>query len=115
MKILTRARGLQLTDELSSHSTDQIRTALGRFADRLRRVEITLLDVNGPRGGIDKECKIMVVLEGVGTLVIRERSDSAFAAISNAADRCRQAVSRTLDRVQYARRGRGARPVRTAG
>ena len=36
----------------------QVGRALQRFGPRITRVDVRFRDVNGPRGGIDKECEI---------------------------------------------------------
>ncbi len=70
--------------------------ALGRFGDQVRRVSIYLADVNGPRGGVDKLCRIAAELPGHGRAVVEGVDDSLSAAIDRTADRVGQAVSRRL-------------------
>ena len=35
----------------------RVSRALARFSHRISRVDVTLLDENGPRGGVDKSAK----------------------------------------------------------
>lgn len=49
--------------------------ALSRLSQHVREVEVQLHDLNGPRGGIDKRCRVMVHLER-GPAVIVEDVDS---------------------------------------
>jgi len=70
----------------------------GRFEDRIRLVIVRLLDVNGPRGGIDKQCRIKLELIPSGNLVIHEASADLAAAIDRGADRIGHAISRKLHR-----------------
>ena len=76
----------------------RFRFALGRFAPRIGRVTITMADVNGPRGGLDKRCRVVVGLVPRGH-VIAEVSDRSYDAAScRAADRVGHAVGRELER-----------------
>jgi hypothetical protein len=60
MSVWVRSRGFELTDALRAHAERRLRYALGRFRMRLRSVILRLDDVNGPRGGNDKRCQIVV-------------------------------------------------------
>lgn len=83
--------------------------ALGRFAGRVRSLHVTLTDLNGPRGGLDKHCRIAIRLERLGRLIVIEDVDAEpEAAISRAAERAARAVTRAVDAAA------SWRPLRTA-
>lgn len=78
--------------------------ALGRFTPRIRSLSVHLRDLNGPRGGVDKQCLIAIRLERPRQVVVIEDVDQeAEAAISRAAERASRAVGRV---VQAGRPGR---------
>ena len=58
MQVEIRGMGVTRSDALWAHVERRARFALGRFADRVVRVKIQLADVNGPRGGVDKRCRV---------------------------------------------------------
>lgn len=71
--------------------------ALGRFADRVRSTSVRLTDLNGPRGGLDKQCRVLVRLAWPKRLIVVEEVDAdGPAAISHAAARVARAVSRAV-------------------
>lgn len=71
--------------------------ALGRFADRVRSTSVRLIDLNGPRGGLDKQCRVLVRLAWPNRLIVVEEVDAdGAAAISHAAARVARAVSRAV-------------------
>jgi putative sigma-54 modulation protein len=74
--------------------------ALGRFGDRVGRVTVHLVDVSGPRGGVDKRCRVVVEVPGHGAVVVEEADADLNALIDRAADRIGQAVRRRLDRAR---------------
>jgi ribosome-associated translation inhibitor RaiA len=55
-------------------------------------------DVNGPRGGVDKSCRIKVVLSGLPSVVVEEQHESLHAAFDRALDRVQRTVRETLRR-----------------
>ncbi|MBA4066598.1 MAG: 30S ribosomal protein S30 [Isosphaera sp.] len=74
--------------------------ALGRFGDRVGQVAVHLSDVNGPRGGVDKRCRVVVELPGHGPVVVEEADADLDALIDRAADRVGRAVVRRLVRAR---------------
>lgn len=71
---------------------------LGKFAGAIERTSVRVEDVNGPRGGIDKRCRIKVVVSGLPSVVIEERHHSVQAAMDRALARTERAVRQTLQR-----------------
>jgi putative sigma-54 modulation protein len=102
MLIQIRTHGVERSAELEAHIDRQLQFALGRFADQIRTIAVHLADLNGPRGGIDQECRLHVVpskrdgLDARGGLVIEELDRDIYAAIARASDRAGRAVSRHL-------------------
>ncbi len=72
--------------------------ALSRFASRISRMRVTVADLNGPRGGIDKRCTVEVQLASAGTLTADVADETLESAISRAADRIARRVREELHR-----------------
>lgn len=98
MKIAMSGRKFKLTTELQEHVDRRVRFALGRFGTVVDRVDVSLSDVNGPRGGLDKRCQIVVKTRGAGEVVVDDHDRDLYAAVSRASDRIGRAVARTLER-----------------
>ena len=62
MKLLILDRNGLLSDEGQEYARRRIHFALSRFATKIDRVTAVFSDDNGPRGGIDKVCRITVKL-----------------------------------------------------
>lgn len=71
---------------------------LGKFARAIERVSVRIKDVNGPRGGIDKLCRIKVVLSGLPSVVVEQQHASLQAAVERALRRTERAVKRNVQR-----------------
>jgi hypothetical protein len=72
--------------------------ALARFDSRVSEVEVVVEDLNGPRGGIDKACRITAKLHRSNDVTISDRDEDLFRCISRAADRVGRAVARAIAR-----------------
>lgn len=71
--------------------------ALGRFASRIRSLRVRLTDLNGPRGGLDKQCLVTVRLDRPRRVIVIEDVDPDEAvAMSRAVERAARAVSRAV-------------------
>jgi ribosomal subunit interface protein len=101
MRLDIRGRHLRLTLALQQHVTRRLRFALGRFDGSLRRVVVRVSDVNGPRGGVDKVCRVHLDVAG-RPITIDERDQDLYAAIDRAAERAGRATERTLSRLRAA-------------
>lgn len=98
MKFEVRGRGIEVTEEWTLRAARQVGFAFDRFGDRLASVVVQLHDRNGPKGGVDKHCD--VVVRGVRGFEVRGSADSddVGAAIDAAVERAARAVTRYLDR-----------------
>ena len=106
MQLRIRGVNYGLDDGLKDHIERRLRFALGRFAARIHRLTVRLTDVNGPRGGLDKHCRIAVALVPRGMVMVEGAGDDPFALVAGAAKRAGRAVRRELER---RRRGRNPR------
>ncbi len=100
MQIDVRFHGLQSSHALRRHITKRLNNHLGRFSHELTRVIVRIGDVNGPKGGVDKRCKITVRGPRVGTSTLDELSNNAYAAVNNAVHRLTRAVGRRIERAR---------------
>lgn len=96
MKIAIHASRFKLSAALQAHTLDRLRLALVHVRHRVRSVTVRLSDLNGPRGGIDKQCGVHVSINGVGDVVAAERDADLYAAIVRAAARIGRSVERRL-------------------
>lgn len=97
MKVAIHGHGLQVGPEQQERVGRRLGFALGRFGDHIARVTVYLTDVNGPRGGADKRCKVVAEARGCGPVVVEDADADLDVAIDRAADRVGRAVRRRLD------------------
>ena len=100
MQIDIEARDFPLTEALRSHAERRLRFALTCCGEHIRRVAMRLSDVNGPRGGADKRCRLQVVLAGLPDVVVEDTEADLYVAIDRATDRAGRTLVRKIDRRQ---------------
>ena len=98
MQLEMRGVNYDLDDELKDHIERRLRSALGRFAARIDRLTVRLSDVNGPRGGIDKRCRVAVALVPRGVVMVEGSGADPFTLVADAAKRAGRSVRRALER-----------------
>lgn len=69
---------------------------LGKFSHSIERVSVRVKDINGPRGGRDKNCRIKVVLAGLPSIIVEEQERSVSAAINGALAKAEKTTKRQL-------------------
>ena len=104
MKMHIQARGFSLTDALREQAERRLRFALGSLAGRIRHVAMWLEDENGPRGGLDKRCRVKLAIEGQAPVVIEHLENDLYAAIDLATSRAGRTLARRLQRSLHLRR-----------
>jgi putative sigma-54 modulation protein len=100
VQILDRNVGITPGQQESSERCLQY--AFDRFSSHIRSVDVSLSDVNGPKGGDDLLCRMRIALHGKGDLVVEGKGASVEAVVAETADRASLAVSRRLDRLRDA-------------
>jgi len=103
-------QGTQRPAGLPEHIERRLRFALARFGNRVERVVVFLQDRNGPKGGIDKVCRILAKVQGCGSMIAAVADSDWTAAVDRATTRIGHTVARQVGRA----RDRSGRPPRSA-
>lgn len=104
MKVDIYAKGFEMSAALNEHVMRRMIFAAGWAHAWVREIAVRLSDENGPRGGRDKRCVIIVKLVGgSGDLVIEDVQTDPYIAVDCAADRLGQTLSRRLARLRARR------------
>lgn len=97
MNVSVRSIGLDLSHALHAYARRKLTAILQKHSDKLVQATVRLADENGPRGGEDKRCSVVVQLGG--RHVISESVDAdPYAAIDAACRRLAHTLRRGLAR-----------------
>lgn len=100
MKIKVQARRFALTKSLKEYVKRRLNFALDSRGNDIQQVTVTLSDVNGPKGGEDKHCQVLVKISGQNDVVVSDKQADMYAAIDKVAGRTSRTVSRRIERLQ---------------
>lgn len=104
MEVHLLARQFPLTPALRSYAERRLRCALAFARDKVGDVVVRLGDINGPRGGQDMACQILVAVPGRPTLVVRDVQDDLYTAIDRAVKRTAWKVRQMMMQRRYVER-----------
>ncbi len=105
MLIQIHASGFKLNGALRHLFEEKIVSSLTRFANRIGKVDAYLVDVNGPKGGIDKLVRLVVEVSRKPTIVIEEKGEQWIELLDSVTERGEQTVGRQI-RKSYSRTDR---------
>lgn len=83
-----------LGDWNREHLQNRLRRSLARFVHRIESVTVSFEDVNGPRGGIDIQCRIRLLMFPRGEINVSAVGKSAYLAMHNAIQRAKRRLRR---------------------
>jgi putative sigma-54 modulation protein len=86
------AVGERLRDQIEG----RLESALSRLDGWVQKATVYLDDVNGPRGGVCKLCRVVVTANGIEKVVVTEMGESVQASTSRAIRRSVSALKRRL-------------------
>ena len=98
MQLNIRFSGGKRTDFGDYDYEHVLLSALERFRHRMKQVCLYVEDVNGPRGGIDKQVRCVLHLRRMPPIVIQDQDESMAALIYRVANRASYSLSRKADR-----------------
>ncbi len=80
--------------------TSIVTDAVGRYADRITRVEVHLSDVNAAKHGErDKRCMMEARIGGLAPIAVTNEADSLELAMEGAAEKLERAIGRVLGKL----------------
>ena len=91
---------IKTSDAQHDYIMTKVGAAAGRLKDATCAIEVRLTDLNGPKGGVDKQCSIVVTPPGLPTLRVAEQATEYYAAIDAAAATLRTSLARSLERTK---------------
>ena len=99
MNLQFTLRGIELDQSQTEVLRRKAEFAFSRCCQQLISMEVVLEDVNGPRGGDDKICRLILRFSGQPTTILEERGPSILAVASAAMDRAAHTLARRNEKV----------------
>ena len=81
---------------LISYIMRRIESGFDRFESRIRRLRVRVEDINGPRGGADKQVRLTLSVTPTGTVSVKGVAADTYAAVDQVIERSKHAVARRI-------------------
>lgn len=108
IEFVIRASQPDTVDALREYVAHRLSFVLRRFAPRIRRITVRVLDLNGPRRGVDSRCSMTVDLIDGRRIFVNVTTAWPFASVTQAVHRLNRAIRRGFTHAA-AYRGRARR------
>lgn len=92
MKTQVISQKVMLTGWMRELVERRIKRALHRFTHKIEEVIVTFEDLNGPRGGMDIQCRLRLLLHPRGEINVTAVDTTPYLALGDAAQRAKQLV-----------------------
>ena len=106
MIISTSSHNILLSGDLDEYVAQTMHNSLDRLSEDILSIDVFMKDVNGPKGGIDKQVVIRIHLRNRRQLVVETLGDNLRSALRRGAKRAKRAVRRSLDKSRRVERQR---------
>ncbi|WP_428034652.1 HPF/RaiA family ribosome-associated protein [Amphritea sp.] len=100
MKINLKVRHVSIKKGLEEYIRRRMTFALASRYDQTDQIDVTLSDINGPRGGEDKRCQVRILIAGQRDILIDDVRQNWQEAIDSAASRASRTLTRRLARIR---------------
>ena len=113
MQIQVHTSGFDLTPAIAAWTHAKVARSLRRLSEDVSRVDVYLKDLNGPKGGADKEAALRLKTRGSAPIFVDARKTNLYAAIESAASSAKRCLQRSHKKQRAVLRGR-SRELRLA-
>lgn len=100
MQIQFNYANVDHSDALETHVEEQLQAAVGRFAERLTRIEVHISDENSPtkHGADDKRVLLEARPAGRKPVTVEERTDDLYSAVKGAVTKLQRVLQKRLEK-----------------
>ncbi len=98
MKLTIDVHNERNNPEIEDFVHSRLEMVVGRFHERLGRIQVRLLDENAHKGGVDKTCNIDAAIVPRGKLHVHASESGIREAILKAIHRLEAVLAKTIDR-----------------
>jgi ribosome-associated translation inhibitor RaiA len=92
---------IESSEELTAQVESIVAGAVGRYSDRISRVQVHLGDENGSKNGSnDKRCMMEARMDGRPPLAVTQQAPTLDQAMDGAAEKLERLIDGTVDRLR---------------
>ena len=115
IEFVIRSRQPDTVEALREYAARRLSFLLRRFEPHIRRITVRILDLNGPRRGVDSRCPMTADLVDGRRIFVNAITAWPFGSVTQASRRLNEAVRRELRRATSHRQPEGGHHASTTG
>ncbi len=101
MKVIVKGVHLKVSPRLREFVEAHLAEPIGTFYDsEAAELQVHLVDINGPKGGEDKECRVTVFMPGFSPIHVVEATDNIYKSVALVRERVERLAKKELGRLR---------------
>lgn len=100
MKVDLHTKNLKISGDIAGYVNTRLQYALARFGHRIVAIRVLLADANGPRGGVDKLCRVRITGDRFEPVTIEVKDSQLRSAIDRGVERAARALTHAVERTK---------------
>ncbi|WP_188152129.1 hypothetical protein [Teredinibacter waterburyi] len=96
MNVLINSPDIKLSEAARENIRCNVLFTFSRFQNRIDDVELHIKDINGPKGGEDKQCVLNLKGRGKEPIVISGKGENVTYVVDKCLSRAKSVISRKL-------------------
>lgn len=101
MRVIVKSKSLPLSNTFKRDLESRLKRMHRKASESIQTICVSFADLNGPKGGKDKQCKLIVNLKGIPEILIVAKKDSVEKAFFEALKRANNTLSKRLKRQHH--------------
>lgn len=97
---INTGHNVEADEALTGDVEEAVQGAVGRFSDRITRIEVHLTDENAHKGGRDSRCLIEARVAGMPPVAVDDTATTVREAARNAAGKLQRALDSRLGKAR---------------
>jgi len=89
-----------LSSENQQHIKQKADRMFEKVCDSIQAIKVTVDDINGPKGGKDKHCRVVIFSKGMPDIIVTDHKASVMSAVSFALSRAKTTLVRKVKKKQ---------------
>lgn len=98
MRLVVKSANLKLQQLHRETVQQRVDSVFNRTREAIQSLTVTLSDVNGPKGGPDKQVKVKLKSDNMPLIVVIDKKNNWIAAVNSALSRVNNSFVRRLKR-----------------
>ena len=100
MELSVTGLNIDLTNESRTDIKQKTRQMFTKVCDSVQRIKVVINDINGPKGGKDMNCRVIIHAKGMPDIIVSDNQTTVLAAVNIALSRAKTTLLRKVKRKQ---------------